>query len=88
MDFCDILVCHYPALGFLDSGFGSVEIKEYVLDHQEKSKVVRAYTNKSDYTQHLIPLMDFWSGFIVGLLEKWFFYSCKLKNINSFFVNF
>lgn len=31
MDFCDILVCHYPALGFLDSGFGSVEIKEYVL---------------------------------------------------------
>ena len=47
----------------------SFEVKEYVLDHQEKSKVVRAYTNKSNYTQHLKPLMDFWSGFIVGLLE-------------------
>ena len=48
----------------------SFEVKEYVLDHQEKSKVVRAYTNKSDYTQHLIPLMDFWSAFISGLVEK------------------
>ena len=49
----------------------SFEVKEYVLDHQEKSKVVRAYTNKSDYTQHLIPLMDFWSAFISGLVEKY-----------------
>ena len=48
----------------------SFEVKEYVLDHQEKSKVVRAYTNKSDYTQHLIPLMDFWSAFIDNLIEK------------------
>ena len=47
----------------------SFEVKEYVLDHQEKSKVVRAYTNKSDYTNQLKPLMDFWSGFIVDLLE-------------------
>ena len=48
----------------------SFEVKEYALDHQEKSKVVRAYTNKSDYTNHLRELMNFWSGFIVGLLEK------------------
>ena len=41
-----------------------------VFQSKEKSKVVRAYTNKSDYTQHLIPLMDFWNGFIVDLLEK------------------
>ena len=48
----------------------SFEVKEYALDHQEKSKVVRAYTNKSDYTNQLKPLMSFWSGFIVGLLEN------------------
>jgi integrase len=48
----------------------SFEVKEYALDHQEKSKVVRAYTNKSDYTNQLRPLMSFWSGFIVGLLEN------------------
>ena len=47
----------------------SFEVKEYVLDHQEKSKVVRAYTNKSDYRQHLIPLMDFWSDYILSLLN-------------------
>ena len=48
----------------------SFEVKEYALDHQEKSKVVRAYTNKSDYTNQLKPLMSFWSGFVVGLLEN------------------
>ena len=48
----------------------SFEVKEYVLDHQEKSKVVRAYTNKAEYTKQLKTLMDFWSGFIVDLLEK------------------
>ena len=48
----------------------SFEVKEYVLDHQEKSKVVRAYTNKSDYTEQLKPLMGFWSAFIVDLIEK------------------
>ena len=48
----------------------SFEIKEYVLDHQEKSKVVRAYTNKSDYTNQLKPLLNFWSDYIVDLIEK------------------
>lgn len=47
----------------------SFDVKERALDHQEDNKVVRAYSHKSDYTNHLKPLMDFWSGFIVGLLE-------------------
>ena len=47
----------------------SFEVKEYALDHQEKSKVVRAYTNKASYINQLIPLMDFWSDFIVDMIE-------------------
>ena len=45
----------------------SFEVKERALDHQEKSKVVRAYANKSDYINQLIPLMNFWSDFILSL---------------------
>ena len=52
----------------VDSKF-SFEVKERALDHQEKSKVVRAYSNKSDYINQLIPLMKFWSDYILSLRE-------------------
>ncbi len=45
----------------------SFEAKERALDHQENSKVVRAYAHKSDYIKQLIPLMNFWSDYIVSL---------------------
>lgn len=45
----------------------SFEVKERALDHQENSKVVRAYAHKSDYVQQLIPLMNFWSDYIISL---------------------
>ena len=47
----------------------SFEVKERALDHQENSKVVRAYAHKSDYIQQLIPLMNFWSDYILSLRE-------------------
>ncbi len=52
-----------------DNKFG-FEVKERALDHQEISKVVRAYTNKSNYVKQLAPLMNFWSDFICSLKEK------------------
>lgn len=45
----------------------SFEVKERALDHQENSKVVRAYAHKSDYIKQLIPLMNFWSDYILSL---------------------
>ena len=53
----------------IDNKFG-FEVKERALDHQEKSKVVRAYANKSDYINQLIPLMNFWSDFILSLKNE------------------
>ena len=53
----------------IDNKF-SFEAKERALDHQEKSKVVRAYAHKSDYINQLIPLMNFWTDFIMGLLDR------------------
>ena len=52
----------------IDSNF-SFETKEKALDHHEKSKVVRAYTHKSDYINQLIPLMNFWSDYILRLRD-------------------
>lgn len=48
----------------------SFETKEYALDHQEKSKVVRAYTNETSYIKQLVPMMEYWSSFIVEQLEE------------------
>lgn len=48
----------------------SFEVKERALDHQENSKVVRAYAHKSDYIKQLIPLMNFWSQYILDLKYK------------------
>ena len=52
----------------IDNKF-TFEVKEAALDHHTGEDTVKAYTNKSDYTKQLKPLMGFWSGFIVGLLE-------------------
>ncbi len=62
----------------------SFEIKERALDHQEKSKVVRAYANKSDYINQLIPLMNFWSDFILSLKNSRYSFSIQ----SYFFYNF
>ena len=48
----------------------SFEIKERALDHQESSKVVRAYAHKADYIKQLSLLMDYWSDFIISLKTK------------------
>lgn len=53
----------------IDNKF-SFEVKERALDHQEKSKVVRAYAHKSDYLNQLIPLMNFWSDYILKLRNE------------------
>ena len=45
----------------------SFEAKEKLLDHHNNSKVVRAYTNKSDYLYHIMPIVEFWSEFILSL---------------------
>ncbi|WP_418187061.1 tyrosine-type recombinase/integrase [Aliarcobacter lanthieri] len=46
----------------------SFEAKEKLLDHHNNSKVVRAYTNKSDYFEHIKPIVYFWSDFILQQL--------------------
>ena len=43
----------------------SFEAKEKLLDHHNNSKVVRAYTNKSDYFEHIKPIVYFWSNFVL-----------------------
>lgn len=48
----------------------SFEAKEKLLDHHNNSKVVRAYTNKSNYLEHIKPIVIFWSDFIVSLRNK------------------
>lgn len=45
------------------------KIQEIVLDHHTKSSTVMAYKNKAIYTQQLKPLMEWWSGFIVDMLD-------------------
>ena len=48
----------------------SFEAKEKLLDHHNNSKVVRAYTNKSDYFGHIKPIVYFWSDFVVNLQKS------------------
>jgi len=49
----------------------SFEIKEKALDHQEESKTVRAYANQVDYVNRFIPLMNFWSDFVLSLKDNY-----------------
>lgn len=53
----------------IDSRF-SFEVKEKALDHQEQSKTVRAYNNKSDYINQLKPLMEWWSSYVLSLIDR------------------
>ncbi len=48
----------------------SFEAREKALDHNEKNAVVRAYTNMADYTSELKILMQWWSDFIVSMLDE------------------
>lgn len=48
----------------------SFETKERALDHHEKSKVVRAYSHKGNYLEHLKELMNFWSEYVISLKEE------------------
>lgn len=45
----------------------SFELKERILDHHEQNETVRAYSHKANYYKQFIPLMDFWSKFIMSL---------------------
>ncbi len=45
----------------------SFEIKERILDHHEQNETVRAYSHKANFYKQFIPLMEYWSRFIVNL---------------------
>lgn len=47
----------------------SFEVKERALDHHEQNQVARAYNHKADYYKQLIPLMSYWSDFIMSLRD-------------------
>ena len=53
----------------IDNKF-SFEVKEAALDHHTGEDTIKAYTNKSDYTKQLKPLMDFWSDYILSLKDE------------------
>lgn len=40
------------------------EVKESILDHHEKSEVVRAYTHKANYTEQARELLEWWERFL------------------------
>lgn len=40
------------------------ETKERILDHHEKSQVVRAYSHKADYTEQMRNLIQWWSDYL------------------------
>jgi len=46
------------------------EVKETALDHTIGSLSERAYTGESIYTPQLRELMQWWSGFVVGMLDE------------------
>lgn len=48
----------------------SFELKERVLDHHEQNETVRAYNHKADYFKQFIPLMEFWSDYILSLKSQ------------------
>lgn len=42
----------------------SFEVKESIIDHHEKSAVVRAYTHKANYTEQARELLEWWEQFL------------------------
>ena len=47
----------------------SYESREKVLDHAIGTQTERAYTNKADYTQEMRLLLNWWSGYILAMVE-------------------
>ncbi len=47
----------------------SFELKERILDHHETNDTVRAYNHKANYYEQFKPLMNFWSDYILNLLN-------------------
>lgn len=47
----------------------SYESKEKVLDHLVGTQTERAYTGKADYIQEMRILLNWWSGFILDMVE-------------------
>ena len=45
-------------------------IMESVLDHQIKSKVKAAYLNKVSYLEPQKPLMEWWSSYVLSLIDR------------------
>ena len=46
------------------------DVKEIALDHYTRDRVELAYTNKANYTKQLRELMQWWSGFVVEMLDE------------------
>jgi integrase len=47
----------------------SYESREKVLDHAIGTQTERAYTNKADYTQEMRLLLNWWSGYVLAMME-------------------
>lgn len=48
----------------------SYESREKVLDHAIGTQTERAYTNKADYTQEMRLLLNWWSGYVLKMVEE------------------
>lgn len=48
----------------------SDKIMESILDHHKSSKVELAYKNKVSYLQQQKPLMEYWSNYILSLIDE------------------
>ncbi len=46
------------------------EVMEIALDHRVGNQVALSYKNKADYLSQLRELMEWWSGFVVEMLDK------------------
>lgn len=45
----------------------SFEVREMCLDHHEKRESVRAYTHRADYTEQMLPLLQWWADYLDGV---------------------
>jgi len=46
------------------------EVKEIALDHRVGNSVTQSYSHKANYEEQLRELMDWWSGFVVDMLDE------------------
>jgi integrase len=47
----------------------SFEVKEIALDHRVGNSVTQSYSHRADYLEQLRELMDWWSAFVVSMLD-------------------